>query len=155
MGASFTIPDTINVDEITHNTGLSKKQISALWKRFYELDCDARGETKGFKGYLDADDLNRVPKFDENPIAPRLIDVILDDYGGNGKLTFSQFVNFMTTFGQTERGGHDHHHHHHHHHSKRSSISRPTTVTRTDAESVKFFAGRYAEKRVKLNLCFE
>lgn len=151
MGSSLTIPETINVDEIIENTGelsssifhrtivhlgLSKKQINALWKRFYELDRDAQGDGKGYKNYLNAGDLSRVPKFDENPIAPRLIDVILEDYGSNGRLTFAQFVNFMTTFGQTGRGGHDHHHHH----SKRGSLPSAATKTssKTDAESVKF-----------------
>jgi len=128
MGTTPSIPESINVEEITNNTGLSKKQISSLWTRFYELDCDGRGETKGYKNYLDADDLGRVPKFDENPIAPRLIKVILDDFGSDGKLTFPQFVYFMNTFGKSERGGHHHHHHHHHHQSKRhSSIQALTT----------------------------
>jgi hypothetical protein len=67
------------------------------------LDCDARGESKGHKDYLDAEDLRRVPKFDENPIAPRLIRVILDDFGSDGKLNFAQFVHFMSVFSQSER----------------------------------------------------
>ena len=87
-------------------SGLSKRQICSLWTRFYELDRDGRGEVKGYKGYLDADDLSRVPKFDENPIAPRLIKVIFDDFGSDGKLTFRQFVAFMSTFVQREHGSH-------------------------------------------------
>ncbi len=139
MGAAKSIPDSINIEEITNNTGLSKKQISALWSRFHELDRDGRGDTKGYKSYLDADDFGRVPKFDENPVAPRLIKVILDDFGSNGKLTFPQFVNFMNTFGQSERGGH----HHHHHSSKRHSSIQTLTTTmqgssRTDLENVKY-----------------
>jgi hypothetical protein len=137
MGSAPSIPDSINIEEITNNTGLSKKQISSLWTRFYELDLDGRGDTKGYKSYIDADDLGRVPKFDENPMAPRLIKVILDDFGSDGKLTFPQFVTFMNTFGQSERGGH------HHHHSKRhSSIQTLTTPirtsTKTDPEKVKY-----------------
>ncbi|CAF1115716.1 unnamed protein product [Rotaria sp. Silwood1] len=150
MGSKPSIPDSINVDEIISNTGLSKKQISSLWTRFNELDCDDRGETKGYKGYLDDTDLGRVPKFDENPIATRLIRVILDDFGSNDRLTFTQFVNFMSTFSQCERGGHEHHHrrHHQHYHGKRrSSIQTLTSSntprigsssTGTDLENVKY-----------------
>lgn len=136
MGASQSIPDSVDVDEITNNTGLSKKQIASLWTRFHELDRDGRGDTKGYKGYLHADDFRRVPKFDENPIAERLITVILNDYGSDGKLNFPQFVYFMSTFGQSERGGH---HHHHHHQGKRHSIPTPARPsTKTDLENVKY-----------------
>jgi len=140
MGTAPSIPESINIEEITNNTGLSKKQISSLWTRFNELDRDGRGDTKGYKGYLDADDLGRVPKFDENPIAPRLIRVILDDFGSDGKLIFPQFVYFMSTFGQCQQGGH---HHHHHHQSKRHStvqtLTSPNrTSTKTGLENVKY-----------------
>lgn len=136
MGAKSSIPDTINVEEICENTGLSKKQITSLWSRFNELDRDGHGEGKGYKGYLDADDLGRVPKFDDNPIAPRLIEVVLNDFGSNGQLTFAQFVYFMNTFGQSARGEH-------HHVSKANSLV-PTIVlptrgsTKTDLETVKY-----------------
>ena len=138
MGAKSSIPDAINVEEISENTGLSKKQISSLWSRFNELDRDGHGEGKGYKGYIDADDLGRVPKFDDNPIAPRLIEVILNDFGSNGKLTFAQFVYFMNTFGQSARGGH-----HHHHTSKQNSLAQSNTTsprvsTKTDLENVKY-----------------
>ncbi|CAF0895343.1 unnamed protein product [Rotaria sordida] len=130
MGATTSIPNTINVNEIIFNTGLSKRQICSLWTRFYELDRDARGDAKGYKGYLDADDLGRVRKFDENPIASRLIKVIFDDFGSNGKLTFPQFVDFMSTFAQRKRIGHNH--------DRRSSIQTTTTTTKTDLESIKY-----------------
>ena len=106
--------------------GLSRKQICALWTRFDELDRDGRGEAKGYKGYLDADDLGRVPKFDENPIAPRLIKVIFDDFGSGGKLTFDQFVEFMSTFGQYEQI------------RRRRSTSAATgrSMTKTDLETI-------------------
>jgi hypothetical protein len=139
MGSAPSIPDSINIEEITNNTGLSKKQISSLWTRFYELDLDGRGDTKGYKSYIDADDLGRVPKFDENPMAPRLIKVILDDFGSDGKLTFPQFVTFMNTFGQSERGGHHHHHHHSKRHSSIQTLTTPIrTSTKTDPEKVKY-----------------
>ncbi len=119
--------------------GLSKKQISSLWARYNELDRDSRGDGNGYKGYLDVDDFGRVPKFDENPIAPRLIKVIFDDFGSNGKLTFPQFVYFMYTFSQCERGGHHHHHHrHHHHHSKGQTITLNNLSTKTDFENLKY-----------------
>ena len=127
--------DKPSIIRATLPLGLSKKQISSLWTRFHELDCDGRGEAKGFKGYLDEDDFGRVPKFDENPIAPRLVKVIFDDFGSNGKLTFPQFVNFMSTFGQTERaGGHDNHHHHHTTHASPPAVS----STKTDLENVTY-----------------
>ncbi|CAF1091841.1 unnamed protein product [Adineta steineri] len=143
MGATPSIPESIDIDDITNNTGLSKKQISSLWTRFYELDCDARGDAKGHKGYLDVDDFGRVPKFDENPIAPRLIKVIFDDFGSDGKLSFPQFVAFMSTFGQCERGGH-HQHHHNHNHSKNHSMQTTalnnisSTGTKTPLENVQY-----------------
>ncbi|CAF1146817.1 unnamed protein product [Rotaria sp. Silwood1] len=131
MGATTSIPNTIDVNEIIANTGLSKKQIGSLWTRFYELDRDARGDTEGYKGYLDADDLGRLRKFDENPIASRLIKVIFDDFGSNGKLTFSQFVHFMSTFAQRKRTGH--------HQERHSSIQTIMATTRkTDLESIKY-----------------
>ncbi|UJR16378.1 hypothetical protein I4U23_003281 [Adineta vaga] len=136
MGATPSLPESVNVEEITNNTGLSKKQISSLWTRFFELDRDGRGDTKGYKGYIDGDDLGRVPKFDENPIAPRLIKVILDDFGSDGKLTFPQFVYFMSTFGQCVRGGHEHHGHHHSHSKRRSSLQ-ATTVNSTSQLATK------------------
>ena len=141
MGSTPSIPESVNVEEIIGNTGLSKKQISSLWSRFHELDRDARGDTKGWKGYLDAEDLGRVPKFDDNPIAPRLIEVILNDFGSDGKLTFPQFVYFMNTFSQSVRGGH--HHHHLPHPPKRHTLAQPTvspirTPTKTDLENVKY-----------------
>jgi hypothetical protein len=140
MGSTPSIPESINIEEIMNNTGLSKKQISSLWSRFHELDRDVRGDTKGYKGYLDADDLGRVPKFDDNPIATRLIEVILNDFGSHGRLTFPQFVYFMNTFGQSVRGGH---HHHHHHlpkiHSLGQTVVSPIrTPTKTDLENVKY-----------------
>ncbi|CAF3487556.1 unnamed protein product [Rotaria socialis] len=133
MGTSTSLPSTVDVNEISTNTGLSKKQICSLWTRFYELDRDARGESKGYKGYLDADDLGRVRKFDENPIAFRLIKVIFNDFGSDGKLTFNQFVDFMSTFAQRKRAGS--------HHEQRSSVQTITTTTtaaKTDFESIKY-----------------
>ena len=143
MGGAPSIPDTVNAEEIMQSTGecrdsssafdrsplvagLSKKQVSALWTRFNELDCDSRGESKGFKGYLDSEDFRRVPKFDENPIAPRLIQVIFDDFAEEGRLTFPQFVHFMSTFGQTE------------HHKRHSAMPMRVTSSKTDQEKVKF-----------------
>lgn len=131
------------LSRISSAEGLSKKQISSLWTRFFELDRDGRGENKGYKGYLDADDFGRVPKFDENPIAPRLIKVIFDDFGSDGKLTFIQFVNFMSIFSQMEIGGHEHHHHHLslHGHSHPKQTTAPISSAnskKTAIETVKF-----------------
>ena len=122
-------------------SGLSKRQISSLWTRFYELDRDGRGDAKGYKGYLDADDLGRVPKFNENPIAKRLIKVIFDDFGSDGKLTFRQFVDFMSTFAQRERGGHNQ--------RRRSSTSAQTitSTAKTDLESIKYCPNDTARTR--------
>lgn len=158
MGATASIPDTVNVGEIIAKTGkkekhmrfigiikylflvgLSRKKVSALWTRFYELDRDGRGETKGYKGYLDADDLSRIPKFDANPIAPRLIKVIFDDFGTDGKLTFRQFVDFMSTFAQCERPGY-----------KENQVSIPTAAsasTKTDLETTRYSAYDSAKER--------
>lgn len=73
----------------------------------------------------------------------------MDDFGSDEKLTFPQFVNFMSTFSQCERGGHEHHHrhHHHHHHGKRRSSIQILTgnntpqlgsSTGTDLDNVKY-----------------
>jgi len=108
MGSSPSIPNTVDLDDIINSTGLTKRQINALWIRFDELDVvDARNETKVSKGYLDYDDLRRVQKFDENPIARRLIKVIFDDFATDGKLYFKQFVKFMSTFTQRESNLHN------------------------------------------------
>lgn len=120
--------------------GLTRKQICSLWTRFYELDRDGRGEAKGYKGYLDADDLRRTPKFDENPIASRLIKVIFDDFGTNDKLTFRQFVSFMSTFTQHGSGGH--------YRRRRSSVQTLTsTSAKTDLETVQYSAEDSAKIR--------
>jgi hypothetical protein len=101
---------------------------------------------RGYKGYLDPDDLSRVPKFDENPIAPRLIKVIFDDFGSNGKLTFPQFVDFMSTFAQRERG--------HDNRRRRSSAqAMPSTTTKTDLESIRYTSDDSARTR-KIKLIF-
>ncbi|CAF0817230.1 unnamed protein product [Didymodactylos carnosus] len=102
MGSTPSIPDTIDLDDIIASTGLAKNQISALWVRFEELDQDVNGEGKGSKGYLTLDDLSRVPKFDENPMASRLMKVIFDDFGTDGKLNFKHFVQFMSIFSRRE-----------------------------------------------------
>lgn len=75
--------------------------------------------------------MGRIPKFDENPIASRLIKVIFDDFGSNGKLTFRQFVDFMSTFVQRERGSGIN--------ARRSSIqTAASTATKTDLESIRY-----------------
>ena len=117
-------------------SGLPRKKIAALWTRFYELDRDGRGDAKGYKGYLDADDLSRIPKFDENPIAPRLIKVIFDDFGTDGKLTFRQFVDFMSTFSQCERPGY-----------RASTSTAASPSTRTDLETIRYSTDDSAKKR--------
>ncbi|CAF1291128.1 unnamed protein product [Adineta steineri] len=139
MGATASIPDTIDTDEITVTTGLSKRQISSLWTRFYELDRDGRGNGQGYKGFLDADDLRRVPKFSENPMASRLVKVIFDDFGSNGQLTFRQFVNFMSTFVQCERGRHNQ--------RRPSAFQAVMSTTKTDLESIKYCPGDSAKIR--------
>lgn len=120
--------------------GLSKKQVSALWVRFQELDCDANGESKGYKGYIDGADLGRLPKFNENPIAKRLTDVILDDFGTNRKLSFNQFVDFMTIFGKNES----------HRHNRTSSYEKSPLGMKTDLETTKYSANDSAQlKKIK------
>lgn len=64
-------------------------------------------------------------------MASRLIKVIFDDFGSNGKLTFNQFVQFMSTFAQRKHSGSNHEH--------RSSVQTiTTTATKNDLESVKY-----------------
>ena len=126
---------------------MSKKQIIALWTRFHELDTDNRADTKGLKGYLDADDFGRIPKFDENPMAPRLIKVIFDDFGSNGQLKFPQFVNFMSIFSQMELDSQDPSSHHHHHQRRYSTTPIPSSPSKTALELVKFSADDSAKAR--------
>ena len=83
--------------------------------------------------------MSRIPKFDANPIAPRLIKVIFDDFGTDGKLTFRQFVDFMSTFAQCERPGY-----------KENRASMPTAAsasTRTDLETTRYSADDSVKKR--------
>ena len=64
-------------------------------------------------------DFSRLSKFNENPIASRLIGIIFDDFGLHQTLTFAQFVNLMTTFGQCEKSKFDRYFRHY---SKRRTI---------------------------------
>lgn len=126
--------------------GLSRRQISSLWTRFNELDRDARGDMKGCKGYLNIDDLRRVRKFDENPIASRLIKVIFDDFATNGQLNFSQFVDFMSTFAQRKRSGH-------HQETRLTAQTEIATTLKKDIEPIKYTSDD-SEKMRKIKFIF-
>jgi Ca2+-binding EF-hand superfamily protein len=53
---------------------LPLKTINRLWKRFDELD-------KNKKGVLDSDDFHEIHSFHLNPLAPRIIDLFMDEHG--------------------------------------------------------------------------
>ena len=62
------------LDEICSDTGFSPKQVKRLYSRFTTLDRDNTG-------YLDRQDLVRIPELHVNPLRDRIIEVLIDDNG--------------------------------------------------------------------------
>lgn len=80
------------IEALAVESGFNSKQIKRLYNRFTSLDKDG-------KGYLTRQDFLRIPELHVNPLCDRLIEVLVDDYGGDeGKLNFKQFVAVFSVF---------------------------------------------------------
>lgn len=92
MGSNSSIllqKDEINT--IAKETGFSPNQIKRLYNRFTTLDKDNTG-------YLTRQDLLRIPELHVNPLCDRIIEVLIDDHGKDGKLNFRKFAQVFSTF---------------------------------------------------------
>ncbi|KAM0063179.1 putative EF-hand domain-containing protein [Helianthus debilis subsp. tardiflorus] len=67
-----------------HRTNPLKQEIVSLYKRFCQLDCNA-------KGFISADEFLSVPEFAMNPLSQRLLKMV-------DGLNFKDFVIFLSTF---------------------------------------------------------
>lgn len=79
------------INTISNETGFSPNQIKRLYNRFTALDKDNAG-------YLTRQDLLRIPELHVNPLCDRIIEVLIDDHGKDGKLNFRQFAKVFSTF---------------------------------------------------------
>ncbi|RNA13593.1 calcineurin B homologous 1 [Brachionus plicatilis] len=79
------------INAIAIETGFSPNQIKRLYNRFTALDKDKAG-------YLTRNDLLRIPELHVNPLCDRIIEVLIDDHGKDGKLNFRQFAQVFSTF---------------------------------------------------------
>jgi Ca2+-binding EF-hand superfamily protein len=79
------------ISQISHETGFTHKQIKRLYNRFTTLDKDKTG-------YLNKEDFKKIPELHVNPLRDRIIEVLVDDNGQDGKLNFLQFVKVFSTF---------------------------------------------------------
>ncbi|CAF0828216.1 unnamed protein product [Brachionus calyciflorus] len=92
MGSSSSILLTKEeIQNIANDTGFAPNQIKRLYNRFTTLDKDT-------KGYLDRQDLLKIPELHVNPLCERIIEVLVDDHGRDGKLNFKQFAAVFSTF---------------------------------------------------------
>lgn len=79
------------IDDIALETGFTPSQIKRLYNRFTNLDKDNTG-------YLSKSSLIRIPELHVNPLRDRIIEVLINDYGTDGKLNFRQFAKVLATF---------------------------------------------------------
>ena len=91
MGSnSTTLLQKDEVDEIARETGFTPKQIKRLYTRFNSLDKDQTGN-------LTKNDFSRIPELHINPLRDRIIDVIVDDNGKDGRVNFKEFAKVFST----------------------------------------------------------
>jgi calcineurin B family protein 1 len=76
---------------ISDETGFTPKQIKRLYNRFTSLD-------KNNTGYLTKEDFHRIPELHVNPLCDRIIEVLIDDNGQDGKLNFRKFAKVFSIF---------------------------------------------------------
>lgn len=91
MGSNSTcLLQKEDIDSISAETGFTSKQIKRLYSRFTSLD-------KNGTGYLTREDFSRIPELHINPLRDRIIDVLIQDNGYEGKVNFRQFANVFST----------------------------------------------------------
>lgn len=79
------------IDSISKETGFSSGQIKRLYDRFSALDKDNNG-------YLTKNVLIQIPELRVSPLRDRIIEVLIADYGTDGRLDFHQFATVLSTF---------------------------------------------------------
>uniref|UniRef100_A0A7E4ZZ80 Calcineurin B homologous protein 1 n=1 Tax=Panagrellus redivivus TaxID=6233 RepID=A0A7E4ZZ80_PANRE len=81
------------INEISEETGFTKNQIVRLYSRFLSLDKQGRG-------YLDREDLLRIPELAINPLGDRIVDAFFtgENSEAQTKLNFRQFINVLAHF---------------------------------------------------------
>jgi Ca2+-binding EF-hand superfamily protein len=90
LGSSMDL-ERYEIDEISRQTGFSNKQIKHLNSRFNTLD-------RNNNGYLSRQDFVAKAELKVNPMRDRIIDVLINDFGDNDRLTFKQFVYVLSVF---------------------------------------------------------
>ena len=70
---------------------VSKNQIVRLYSRFLSLDKQGRG-------YLDREDLLRIPELAINPLGDRIVDAFFRGQGDGERMNFRQFINVLAHF---------------------------------------------------------
>lgn len=98
MGSNSSMLQKDDIQTISSETGFTANQIKRLYSRFKNLD---RNNT----GYLDRSDFLLIPELHVNPLCDRIIEVLIEDYGHEGRLNFRQFAKAFSTFrrGKIER----------------------------------------------------
>jgi Ca2+-binding EF-hand superfamily protein len=80
---------------LTKQKGFTANQIKRLYSRFTNLD-------KNNNGYLNKESFSRIPELHINPLRDRILEVLIDDNGEDGKLNFKQFARVLATFRRTK-----------------------------------------------------
>jgi calcineurin B homologous protein 1 len=88
------------IELIAQETGFTANQVRRLYNRFTSLDKDNTG-------YLNKQDFLRIPELHVNPLCDRIIEVLIDDNGQDGKLNFKQFAKVFSTFRKARDGQND------------------------------------------------
>jgi len=91
MGSNTSVLLQVDIQAISSETGFTHNQIKRLYGRFTSMDKDT-------KGYLTKQDLMLIPELHVNPLRDRIIEVLIEDHGKNGKLNFRQFSQVFATF---------------------------------------------------------
>lgn len=86
MGSASSMLTQYDIEEVQHhcNNLFSQQEIVSLYKRFCQLDRNA-------KGFISADELLSVPEFAMNPLSQRLLKIV-------DGLNFKDFVAFLSAF---------------------------------------------------------
>lgn len=76
---------------INYHFIVSKNQIVRLYSRFLSLDKQGRG-------FLDRDDLLRIPELAINPLGDRIVDAFFSGQGDGERMNFRHFINVLAHF---------------------------------------------------------